>query len=420
MKIKHRVAAVAVVAATALALTACSGQGGSSGSGGKVEGTLTGLFDAQYKTVIAGIADDFQKKYPDVKVNFTYQGGDIGSLTLTQLQAGTAPDVLTTFPSGQPKDSADNVIPLATQGRILPIDADWTSTLPDVWAKGVTVKGKVYSFPGALQPLSAIYDKTTMDKLGLKVPTTLDEVYQLCSDAKAKGIYAYAQGLGETAAGPQMLTFAQMASLIYGTDPNWDADLAAGKVTYPDSKWVDGFTVYEKMFQSGCFGEGSLGRTRQQGQEEVAAGHAAGLVDVGAVLAGIKASAPNDEFLVTGMPVTDGTTYSTALPGYNVSVNAKAKNVAAAKAFVAFLGSKEQSAAWAKGFNSVPVIPDASFTAPTELEGFAKAVADKKFAPLTAVTNEVQQTLNKEVQAMLLGNDTPKQVAQKMQDAFKQ
>ena len=270
--------------------------------------------------VIAG----FEEKYPDVTVKADYQGGSgIDQVIITQLQAGTASDVFLTFPGGDPETTGGlSVLPNAAQGYLLDLsDGEWTSEIPDAWNEGnVAYEGKVYAYPGAVQPLAAIYNQDLLDELGLKAPETFDEVLQLCADATAAGLYAYAQGLGEVTAGPQMLSFAQTASLIYGPDPGFDQDLRDGTATYSDSKWVDQFEAYQQMFDAGCFGEGSLGRTRQQGAEAVAAGQALGQVDVGAQKGIMQDLAADTAFAVTAIPVTnDGKNYVTALPGYNLS-----------------------------------------------------------------------------------------------------
>jgi raffinose/stachyose/melibiose transport system substrate-binding protein len=424
MKSKNLIAATSIVAAAAVVLGGCSSGDASKSnpsSSGKVEGTLTGLFFSGFKDTYEKIATEFEKKYPNVKVKFNYQGGDIGALAMTQLQAGTAPDILTSFPGGDAKDSADSVVPLAAQGHIAPLDVTWASQIPQGWTSSFTYSGKVYAYPGAFQPLSAVYNKTKLDQLALKIPTTLDEVYQLCADAKAKGVYAYAQGLGDSAAGgPQMMTYAQTSTLVYGPNPSFDKDLAEGKVTYPNSGWVDQFKIYKKMFDDGCFGAGALGRSRDQAGNAAATGQALATVDVGAVLAVMQKAAPKNSFVISPIPSTnDGKTFITALPGFVTTINAKAKNMAAAQAFMEFLGQPDISVIYADGFASVPVLPNNQYKPPAALEEFAKANSAGQTTQLAAVQAEVQATLNSKIQAMLLGKTTPEGVAESMQKVYK-
>lgn len=424
MKIRNSVVAAAVITATAISLAGCSGSTANTGTnnqadGGEPSGTLTGLFSSVFKDTYEQIAADFEKKYPKVDVKFDYQGGDIGALTMTQLQGGTAPDILTSFPGGTKTDAADSVISLAASGRIVPLKAPWAKDVPDAWKPSVNYEDKTYAYPGALQPLAAIFNKTKLEELGLKIPTTLNEVYQLCTAAKDKGIYAYSLGLGD-AAGPQMLTFSQLGTL--DTDPaQFDADLAAGKTKYADSVWVDQFEIYKKMGDVGCFGEGALGRSRDQAAQEVAKGSALATVDVGAMLGQVQKTAPGSSFQVAPMPATNKTadTKVVALPGYVNTINAKAKNPAAAQAFLEFMGEPGPSVTYAKGFASVPALPNDDYKAPEELAAFADLIHRGAYAPMGTVQSEVQSQLNQALQSLILGDATPEQVAEKMDAVYK-
>ena len=424
MKINRIAAAASAVAASALVLTSCAGGGGGAAeppSDGEIGGTLTGIFAAPFKDTYEQIATAFEEKYPGVTVDFNYQGGDIGQLVMTQLQGGTAPDVLTSFPGGDPEDNGDLVAALAAQGHIAPLDASWADQIPTGWERDFTYDGQVFAYPGAFQPLTSIYNKTKLDELGLSAPETLDEVLQLCADATEAGVHAYSQPLGDAASGPQMLTYAQVGSLVYGPDPDFDAKLKSGETTYPDSAWVDQFEIYQEMSDAGCFGDGALGRAPEQAQSEVAAGNALALVHVGGSLPGIKSSGPDNEYLIAPMPAAnEGDTLMVALPGYVTTVNAKAKNPATAQAFLDFLGEPEISAIYAEGFQSVPVLPNDQYSAPAELTEFAAAVEAGTIVHLGTVQAEVQSTLNQQLQAMLLGDTTPEGVAESMQNALQQ
>lgn len=420
MKIRYGIG-IATTLVVATALSGCASPT-TAPSDGTVSGTVTGIFDVTYKATIEKIVKNFEAKYPDVTVKMDYQGGDVGALILTQIQAGTAPDILLTFPGGDAGGGASvNVVTMASQNRLLDLSSSaWAGEIPKQWDADVAYKGDVYAYPGAAQPLAAIYNQAKLDELGLSIPETLEDVYQLCADAKSAGVYAYAQGLGEPSAGPQMLSFGQTASLVYGPDADFKSKLDDGSTTYQDSPWVDQFTIYKKMYDDGCFGDGSLGRTRQQGAEAVAAGQALGQVDVGGQKAVMEGIAPDTTFTVAAIPATkDGKNFVTALPGYTVGVNAAAKNPVAAKAFLDFLAEPEQSVIYANGFSSVPIIPNDKYTAPKDLEGFAKLLAAGSFAKLANLGGpQVQVALNEGVQSLLLGNDTPKSVAEKMQKAF--
>jgi len=434
MKIRKAHAVVAATLAVGLTLTACSSSGSTassssasatpvSGSASAISGTVTGVWDVAYKAALEPVVQAFEKENPGVTVDINYAGGDVGSLISTQLQAGTAPDLMLAFPGGTAGAGANlNVIPLASQGKLLPVTSEWASTIPDQWKADFNYEDKTYAYPGAVQGLGAIYNKTKMDELGLKVPETLSDVYALCKSAKDAGLYAYAQGLGDTGAGPQMLSFAQTGTLVYGPDPDFTQKQTDGTATFKDSEgWKTQLGIYQKMYDEGCFGEGALGRSRQQGQDAVAAGQALALVDVGAVTAGMHKSAPNATFVMTAMPASDTAADNRllALPIYSLVVNAQAKNPTAAMAFLDFLAKPENSNTFANGFNQAPLIPNDSFVASDELKPLSEAIQSGEFTKLPAWPDAGPQVaLNEGVQGMLLGETTPDDLLQKMDDAF--
>ena len=414
----------AVALTASILLAGCAGTSSDTPDDGSVSGTLTGIFDSTYREGMDEIIALFEEEYPDVTVEMDYQGGDLQALIGTMLQSGTAPDIVLSQPGGPTSGVDINVVTQGAQGRYMDLsDLEWTADIPEMWLEGqLAYEGKVYGYPGAVQPLSPIYNLDLLEELGLGAPTTYEEVLQLCADAQANGVYAYAQGLGDvTGGGPQMLSYAQMATLLYGPEPDFREQLDSGATTYQDSPWVDQFKIYEEMNEAGCFGEGALGRSRQQGSEAVAAGQALGQVDVGGQKAVMQEIAPDTRFLITGMPATEDAadTFITALPGYTVSVNAEAENPTAARAFMDFLATPEAGVIYAGMFSAVPILPNDQYEAPEDLADFAALVESGGIALLAQIGgNSVQQVLNEQVQAMILGDATPVDVAERMQEAF--
>ena len=78
MKIKYGLSAASVLVVGAM-MAGCSRGGGSRTEptdDGSVSGTLTGVFDVTFKDTIEEIVGNFEEKYPDVDVQFNYQGGE--------------------------------------------------------------------------------------------------------------------------------------------------------------------------------------------------------------------------------------------------------------------------------------------------------------------------------------------------------
>lgn len=420
MKTSVRASVAACLIAT-LSLTACGNSddakpGTSAGAGG-VSGTVRAVFPADFKSAFEPVVQAFESKYPDAKVKATYVGGDIAAVLITQIQAGTAPDILLGFPGdGGPM----NVGTLARKNIVLDLsDRPWASQIPKLWQPDMQLDGKTYAYPGAMQGLGGVYNKTVMDQLGLSIPTTYDQVLQLCRDAAAKGKYAYAQALNDPA-GPQMIYLALSASLVYGPNRDFTNQQEQGEVTFANSAWRDVFDKYVQMNATGCFGKGVGGRNRTQGGQEVAKGDALALVDVGAALAIVQKANPKNEYVLSPLPATNDAqqTYYPALPGFVELVNAKSKNSAAAKAFLDLLAQPEIINAYANAFTSVPVIPNSSFQAPAQLKVLSDAVTSGKYSKLPKEPGSLQSVAQEEVQSVLLGRDSVDTALKKIQEAF--
>ncbi|MEV4579958.1 ABC transporter substrate-binding protein [Nonomuraea jabiensis] len=422
MKIRTPVAGSLLLATITLAACSTAPPGGSApastASGGAVSGTLTMIYFTGFKDALTPVVKAFEQKYPGTKVDVSYSGGDVLSAISTQLQAGTAPDLFISLPG---RSAAMGVGLLGSQGKLLDLsDSPWAADVPQPWRDDVSDKGKLYAYPGTLQGLGGIYNQTKLKELGLEVPKTWSEVLQFCKSAKDHGVYAYAQGFNDSG-GPQMMYLALSSTLVYGPTPDFTRQLRDGKTTLAASPWKQVLEKYKQMYDTGCFGEGVLGRTRQQGGDEVAAGKALAITEVGAGLAPVQKAAPSSEFVMAPIPATDNPadTYFPALPGFTLSGNAQAKNPAAVKAFLNLLAEPEHINEYSKAYMSVPAIPNDTFKPPAVLASFNEAVAAGKSSKIPDWGNlKVNEVAQQGMQAILLGKDTIDGVLQKMQESL--
>ncbi|MDX3104121.1 ABC transporter substrate-binding protein [Nonomuraea angiospora] len=422
MKMRTPVVGSLLLATITLAACSTAPPGGSApastASGGAVSGTLTMIYSSTFKEALTPVVKAFEQKYPGTKVDVSYSGDDVMSVISTQLQAGTAPDLFISLPG---RSVAMGVGLLGSQGKLLDLtDSPWAAGVPRLWRDDLSDKGKLYAYPGTLQGLGGIYNQTKLKELGLEVPKTWSEVLQFCKSAKDHGVYAYAQGFND-AAGPQMMYLVLSSTLVYGPTPDFTQQVRDGKTTLAASPWKQVLEKYKQMYDAGCFGEGALGRTRSQGGDEVAAGKALAVAEVGAGLTPIQKAAPSSEFVMAPIPATDNPadTYMPALPGFTLSGNAQAKNPAAAKAFLNLLAEPGHINEYSKAYMSVPAIPNDAFQPPAVLASFNEAVAAGKSTKLPDWGNpKVNEVAQQGIQAILLGKDTVDGVLQKMQESL--
>ncbi|WP_431781859.1 extracellular solute-binding protein [Streptomyces chumphonensis] len=177
---RRGIGTTALVAALALAATACgSGDGGSgdgSGSGtgsGELSGTVT-FWDTSNeaeKAVFEAIAEDFEKKHPKVDVTYVNIGfDDAQNKFKNAANAGEAPEVMRTevawvsdFASLQLIEPLDDVV------------EDKDDYLPQPWGS-TQYDGTTYALPQVTDTLALFYNKALLEKAGVEVPTSVEEL----------------------------------------------------------------------------------------------------------------------------------------------------------------------------------------------------------------------------------------------------
>jgi raffinose/stachyose/melibiose transport system substrate-binding protein len=417
MNIPKRVV-LSATAIAALAIAGCTGTSAPAPAEGEIGGDLSVVFDSNYKASLEPVVAEFEDRYPDVNLTVDYAGGDIPGTVSTQLQAGTAPDIFLTYPGGTPGSGGGmNNITLGSQELVVDLsDSSWADDVPEPWNADVEWDGGVWAYPGALQGLGPNYNLTALDENDFEIPTTWDDVLQLCADARDAGIVAYAAGFNDAA---NMIYLALSSTLVYGPDADWDQQLLDGETSFEDSAWVDVFEYVVEMNDAGCFQDGALGTTRAQSGELVASGQALGVIDVGASLAVLEGLNPDNDYALAPLPTSNDPedTHIVALPGYTISINAASKNIPAAKAFLEVLN--ENRGVYSAGFASLPVITLDGFEPDAGLVQFNEALTAGKSTRLPNwPAAGMQELLMAEVQALLLGQSTVDQVLQKAQDEY--
>lgn len=185
LRAKHALTAFGAVVAGALALTGCTAGGSqSSSSGGSQEITVWHYFsDPNQVKVMTDYASLFEKNNPGVKVNDVYVPYDqLDSKLIASAAAKSGPDVVVF--NGADTDN------LALANTLAPIDSQWNSfadksQFPDSVVH--TVNGKTYAVQGYVNLLGLWYNQDILDKIGVKPPTTPDELNADMAKAASAG-----------------------------------------------------------------------------------------------------------------------------------------------------------------------------------------------------------------------------------------
>lgn len=410
--------------AAALVLSGCTTGGGSAApeETGDGAGVLTIASIPNYQNSLPAVVEEFEKANPDIKVELEFV--DVAALHTqirTQLSAGTAPDIFTTYPGNGTPTAMENLVPGGFLADLS--DLNFNDRLPAAMDETTMVDGKRYVLPLSLGAIGGIYNETAMEEVGLTAPTTWTELLEFCGDAKAAGKVAYAYG-AQTTWNNQLFAFPLSATLVYGEGSTFTEDQAAGKATFADSDWTEVWDRVLEMQDAGCWQPEPLGTAYEVATGMVAKGDALAISSVTSTFAALAATAPADtEFMFHALPATDDPDETNISAGGSgaYSINAKAKNPVAAKKFMEFLGSDATMAQIAKLQNTLPAIASDEFETPASLAEIMTYVDAGRIHPYDDQlwpNAKVSAVLMEQAQLLIGGGTTVDQLLQAMDVAF--
>jgi raffinose/stachyose/melibiose transport system substrate-binding protein len=341
MRVAIGIAAVAAVGA----LSACASGGSGGGSNGQ---TLTILQASSNKPGVDAVVKKFEAANKGVKVDVEYASIDaIHSDLPTRLSNGTAPDIFR-MEAGAGTTTAAQY--LAARGFLAPITGSNAQKVPKFVLETLGYKGKQYAYTPTLASMGQMFNDDALKKAGLTAPTTWSGVLQFCKDARAKGTIAYANGPAD-AYENQNVAYALAGQLVYGKDPDIDAQMKAKKMTFAQSGWGDAFQHELDMIKAGCFGDDFIGDNAAAVMDDLANGKTLGTVAYGNYLSATTGS--SSTFSLAALPATDDAADSELLvaPYEPWGINAKAKNADLAQKFIDFLASPDMAELYASTAN---------------------------------------------------------------------
>ncbi|MET7394918.1 extracellular solute-binding protein [Dactylosporangium sp. NPDC005572] len=410
--------ALALAAALAVAVTACS-SGTNAGSGSDSNTlTLASVDQGSIEEVVTA----FEAANPGVKVRYTTSGADQYQQQIrTQLASGTAPDVMTVWP-GNGNPGATFV--LAKPGYLMDLsDQPWASKLPAGLKSVAQYQGKTYNAVFGLNGIGAVYNEQALAQAGLKAPGTWTELLAFCKAAAGKGTPAFALGIQDNWVN-QLALYALAATVVFGTDRDFDTKLQSGATSFAKSPWTTAMAKYQEMDKTGCFQKNPLGTSYEASQDLAATGKTLGIIQGNWVVALLKGKNPSGTFTLKALPATDTPAefMMPAAAGAGYGVNAKAKNKDLALKFVNFVMSPEGMKVFNAKQGSLPSLADSGSAvdpAFTELTTYLKDNRTVPFMDQLWPNAKVQQTMLSGLQEIFSGQSTPDKVLAAMDADYK-
>lgn len=311
--------------------------------------------DPKPRAFDAKVVDMFKQKYPGIQMEFntvdheTFQDTSIR----TYLASETPPDVLTWFAGNRMRAFSGRG--LAADISSVWKDNNWEKVYPKGFQNLAKDGGKYVFVPTNYYWWAVYYRKDIFQKLGLREPTTWNQLLTTCDALNKAGITPFVNAAKETWPQGGWFDFLNMRT----NGPEFHRDLTDGKIPYTDPRVKKTMLNWKTLVDRKCFGDNAASYTWQDAANLMIQGKGA-MYLMGDFL---RDQYPDDreakELDFFRFPIIDAKLpVGEEAPTDGYFVPAKAKNIDNAKAFLAFIGSKEVAEMGAKELGRLPVRTD--------------------------------------------------------------
>lgn len=294
--------------------------GSNTGRGGSAPGTVRQWYHAYGEDGTRSAVERYAAEYPRQDVEVQWNPGDYDSKIVTALQAGSGPDVF------EAQVKADWV----RQGQVVPVDdllGEARADFPARVLETATVDGRCYAVPQAVDTQLLFYRKSRLAAAGVAPPRTADELVDAARrlrTAGSGGLFAGNDGGVGVLAGPLLWS----AGLDF-------LDAERRGVGFDDPRASAAFGRLAELNSSGALLLGAPADWSDPSAliDGLAAMQWTGLWNLPRI-----AAALGDDFGVLPFPPLDEHgAPSVPIGAYGAAVNAKSRDVEAAKEFVRWL-----------------------------------------------------------------------------------
>jgi len=407
--------AIGIASTACLMLAACSTAGNqaqptqSGSSGEKVSITWATTNSDSTLAAEQKIADAFMAANPDITVKVdAINFADYDTKLNTSLRSGQGPDVFrVNHPNVQAWTNAgylaDLTQPIADNG------VDTAKFIPGLLQIG-QVGGKQYALPIDTDARAFWYNPKLLKKAGIDAPpASWDELVTDVAKFKDSGTYGYVYrtdsdyAMAYEAVGPYLKT---AGGHILSTDT--PAQAVAGT----DPGTIAAVTLLQKIAATGAVPPGESNMSEATSYKLFASGKVAMMTGGPWVRDAIMKNNPDLKFgtdyaLAVIPPQEVGGTSGSAAGGWQIGVNAKSKNAAAAAKFMAFFETPENLVTLASN-NSFPPLVDGMSGEPFASDPFFDAFKEllpNSGLPITPVAQMAQVSAAFEVAARAAVNE---------------
>jgi multiple sugar transport system substrate-binding protein len=296
---------------------------------------------------LAKWVDQWNKENPgkQVQIRFFPFGEYMdGTLLTTAFASGSGPDIfwasrgtfLQYAKGGVLADISDLLTPEAKQ--------DFSQASIDA----ITVDGKQYAMPFEQEPVALLYNPELLQKAGVQVPKTWDELLSACEKLKAANLVPIVIE-------PQPGAYQNFTWYPFLWQTGADVtDPEMTKATFDSPGTAKALDLWRTLIQKGYAPRTATDITANVVATPFGSGQAAMQVVGMWAIQQLQSGAPKIKFDFAPLPTPSGSDPVTVYGGWSQAVSAKSKNLALAKEFTAWMWLKgtERPVEWCTKLNS--------------------------------------------------------------------
>jgi len=413
-------AVAAVAAAGSVAASAATGPSQQSGS-------FSMVMNLAYKPGFDILIANFNRVYPNIKVNPTYLsvGGNTpySTVVAAELAAGNAPDVIWSVGGiGGPT----NTQVIAKAGYLDPLDGrPWVKRLLPATKPDYTVGKHLYGSELGLSVLSLLtYNKDFFQAHQLSVPKTFSQLLSLCRTISGLGKTPISWG-AQTPAVNANNVVALAGGSVFAKDPNWFEKRLKNQVTFAGTPgWRRALQQVVDLKNAGCFHKGAEAVDFAHMANEFASGDAVMMWTVPILLGSVVQLNPNLHFGMFPPPADVAADTRVTVQPQGALTLRKAASASAKKAaltFIDFMAREKQARLFCKInflISSFDALKGNLPAAYSELTPWFKA--NKVLSTITAhyPNTQFSTLFGSSVQGLFTGQKTVDDVLSDMDKAF--
>ncbi|HRY56278.1 MAG TPA: extracellular solute-binding protein [Spirochaetia bacterium] len=361
----------------------------------------------------------FQKKYPEIKLEFEYVSGEAYHQKFQAMAAsGDIPDLFTCYAGARSGYILDRG--MVKDLRPYLTESFKKSYNPAIW-QPQGPKGEIYIISPNMAVCTVVYVNTKLQKqLGLSNPKTLDELVAQVPKIRAAGLEPLAFG-NKAQWQAQSLLLSMLTDRMGGTA--WFDQAMKGQAKFTDKPFVDAIAVIKKMVDTKLFPAGVNQLEGPQAWGMFVQGKAVYLLDAGWRVSALKGAATPEDYATyaaIAFPAVAGEKVhgsSAATLGEALAMNAKLKGdkADAAWKFLSFIYGQEGSEILMK-YGTVPTykLDYAKFDVDSLNKQYIALINSQSMGYVIDAKMDsegVNNLLNPGIQAVMMGDKSPAQLA---------